>query len=346
MKTKGICYDVGREMFGNWRPDYNPSIVHRELEIIKNDLHCNAIRICSKKIERLILTAKDALQQGFEVWLSPELWNKSPDETLDYIVKASREAEKLYEQYPNKFVFIIASELTLFMQGIVPGGDLMKRLRYVFSSNIIKECNHNKPLNEYLCKVTKAIREIYHGPLSYASLPWEQVDWNLFDIVGVDGYRPTKIKSTYVEMLNYAFSFKKPVIITEFGYRTYQGAEDAGGNIMSLIDIKSLILHKLPLIGRFIRTKLREILIRDEKLQASELIDQLRVLDEMKVEGAFVMTFVSPNNPYDDNPIYDLDMASYSLVKSYKKGNRGNRYTDMSWEPKEAFYAVAEYYKK
>ena len=115
---------------------------------------------------------------------------------------------------------------------------------------------------------------------------------------------------------------------------------------MSLIDIKSLILHKLPLIGRFIRTKLREILIRDVKLQASELIDQLRVLDEMKVEGAFVMTFVSPNNPYDVNPIYDLDMASYSLVKSYKKGNRGNRYTDMSWEPKEAFYAVAEYYKK
>ena len=44
MKRKGICYDVGRVMFGNWRPDYDPKVVHRELAIIRNDLHCNAVK--------------------------------------------------------------------------------------------------------------------------------------------------------------------------------------------------------------------------------------------------------------------------------------------------------------
>ena len=29
----------------DWRPDYDPKIVSRELEIINNDLHCNAVRI-------------------------------------------------------------------------------------------------------------------------------------------------------------------------------------------------------------------------------------------------------------------------------------------------------------
>jgi hypothetical protein len=32
-----------------------------------------------------VAAAEDALGQGLEVWLSPELWNKSQGETLAYI---------------------------------------------------------------------------------------------------------------------------------------------------------------------------------------------------------------------------------------------------------------------
>ncbi len=40
MKRKGICYDVGRVMLGNnWRLNFDPDVVHRELEIIKNGLN-------------------------------------------------------------------------------------------------------------------------------------------------------------------------------------------------------------------------------------------------------------------------------------------------------------------
>ncbi len=115
MKRKGVSYDVGRVMAGNWRPVFNPEIVHRELEIIKNDLHCNAVRICGLDIERLIAAAEDALKLGLEVWLSPEMWDKSQDKTLAYIAKAVTAAEKLREQWPDRFVFLVGSVLTLFM---------------------------------------------------------------------------------------------------------------------------------------------------------------------------------------------------------------------------------------
>jgi len=64
------------------------------------------------------------------------------------------------------------------------------------------------------------------------------------------------------------------------------------------------------------------------------------------VEGAFVFQFVSQINPYDDNPKYDLDTASFSLVKYYEHGRHGTTYQDMTWEPKESFNAVAGYYDK
>ncbi|HEV7234749.1 MAG TPA: abortive infection protein, partial [Ktedonobacteraceae bacterium] len=78
MKRRGVNYDVGRVMMEElWRPTFDPKMVHRELEIIKNDLHCNAVRICGLDLDRLMIAREDALKQGLEVWLSPEMWDKS-----------------------------------------------------------------------------------------------------------------------------------------------------------------------------------------------------------------------------------------------------------------------------
>ena len=83
MRLKGVCYDVGRVMMGgNWRPKLDPNVVHRELGIIKNDLHCNAVRICGLDIDRLMAASEEALSQGLEVWFSPEMWDQSQDQTL------------------------------------------------------------------------------------------------------------------------------------------------------------------------------------------------------------------------------------------------------------------------
>jgi hypothetical protein len=37
-------------------------------------------------------------------------------------------------------------------------------------------------------------------------------------------------------------------------------------------------------------------------------------------------------------------MNGYSLVKSYEGGKHGTTYPHMTWEPKESFKAVADYY--
>jgi hypothetical protein len=119
--------------------------------------------------------------------------------------------------------------------------------------------------------------------------------------------------------------------------------------------------------------------IRDEGLQAREITEQLATLDAAGMDGAFVFTFVSPTSTYNEDPRFDSDMGSYSLLKSYPEkdtvdeimfqtvkqakqllglyfdpavlakipgdvGRQGDTYPDMTWEPKESFKAVANYY--
>jgi hypothetical protein len=337
MNRKGVTYNVGSVMGGNWRPDYDPKIVRRELEIIKNDLHCNAVRICGRDISPLAVAAEDALQQGLEVWLTPELWNKSPEQTLDYITKAATAAVTLRQRWPGQLVFVSGGELTLFMQSIVEGKTFMKRLRSMLSGEAVKGRRHNKPLNAYLAKVNEAVRQVLHGPVTYGSLIREQVNWSLFDFVGVDHYWSVRIKDRYLDVLKPLFAFGKPVVITESGFGTTKAEPIGGALALGNVDYKTQFLHRLPMVGQFIRPRLRKIDERDEGLQARRLVDQLKLLDSAGVDGAFISTFVFPLNPYDDNPEYDLDRESASLVKTFAGGKQGTTYPDMRWEPKESF---------
>ncbi len=79
----------------DWRPNFNEKVVHRELGIIKNDLHCNSVRICGLDLGRLKTSGNDALERGLEVWVSPEMWDRTWEETLGYIKCAAKMAEEL-----------------------------------------------------------------------------------------------------------------------------------------------------------------------------------------------------------------------------------------------------------
>lgn len=59
----------------------------------------------------------------------------------------------------------------------------------------------------------------------------------------------------------------------------------------------------------------------------------------------FVFTFVHPLNPYDDNPRYDLDRVSPSLVKNYER-RHGTAFPGMTWDKNQAFDAVAAFYAR
>jgi len=341
MKLKGVNYDVGRVLLGRLtRPTFNKAEIHRELEIIRNDLHCNAVKIQGFDLNRLIFATEDALDQGLEVLLAPEMFEKSPEETFDYTLKAAEALEPLCQKWPLKVVLSIGTELTLFMQGILEGSSVMERIGNPSIWEKIRSGTYYKPLNEYLAKTTEAVRRVFHGAVTYASVARiESVDWSIFDIVCIDAYRDKLIRNSFSEMIKSYYSFGKPVVIGEFGCCTYKGAEDLGGMGWDVVD-----WSKTP-------PRLKADYVYDQYTQANEIAEDLRIFDEVGVYGAFVFTFVQPATKIDDPDIeniienlkFDPDAISYSLVKSYPN-EHGTSYPDMSWEPKLSFKIVSDYY--
>lgn len=332
MKRKGVNYDVGEVLEGfPTRPTFDTNVVRRELEIIKSDLRCNAVKICALDVERLIGAAEIALNQGLEVWLAPRMFEKSVQETFNYIVECARRAEVLRRNYPQ-LVFVLGCELSLFMQGILEGDNLMERMGHPTFWENVSAGTHNGPLNTFLTRANHAVRQMFHGNVTYASAPLETVDWSLFDFVCVDMYRDARSRAIFDAIIKRYLAYNKPVVLGELGCCTYQGAEDAGGMGWAIIDPANPV-------------ELKGDYVRDEGLQAREITSMLGILDDVGVDGAFVYTFVVPAFPYNVDARRDLDMASYSLVKSFVD-TCGTTYADMQWEPKESFKAVAAYFAR
>ena len=353
MNRKGVCYDVGTYMAFNWRPHFSKDSVRRELEIIREDLHCNAVRVSGSDMGRLSTAAELALEQGLEVWFCPTIWDRSPEETCRYLGQAAEAAEVVRGSGKDSVVFIAGGESTLFMRGILEGKSFKARLANPNLFARVKAGEHNKPLNEFLAKANQTVRSVYRGRVTYASLVWEAVNWDDFDFVGVDHYRTKEMGGQYLAMLAPSFKHGKPVVVTETGHTTIAGAGEEGmlksaaGLEASTINEMSRFIHyRLPVLGRLVRPHLNGSHARDEGWQASMLVETLQTLDRAGVDGAFVSAFMEQTKPYSDDPRHDLDMASFSLVKYFGDGRRGSTYPDMPWEPKESFRAVADYYSK
>jgi hypothetical protein len=330
MRLRGINYDVGTR-YGQimTRPEFDRAVARRDLGVIKNDLHCNAVRISGEDPGRLTTAARDALQQGLEVWLSPLLHDKDEQETLESTVACAAAAEKLRQRWP-RLVFVLGCELTVFMPGLLAAGagNVLDRLASPGFREQLRAGQHNKPLNDFLARANAAVRAVFHGQVSYASAPVEAVDWALFDFVCLD-YYPAQADPLAQQPY---FAHGKPVVITETGCCTYQGAEDKGGMGWSVIDQHSIPVRELD--GNY---------TRDESLQARTLTASLARLDNAGVDGCFVYTFIIPALTHSEDPRKDLDMASYGLVKSLASG-QGTTYPGTPWEPKESFTAVADYF--
>jgi hypothetical protein len=337
MKIRGVCYDVGRVIMGqNQRPDFDIHLIGHELSVMKDSLHCNAVRICGESIDRLRLAAEEALRRDLEVWLSPELFGRGPDETLQYLAEAAAAAEELRRQWPGRVVLSVGSELTLFMNGILASDNILDQLSSPLSLawtmlRLRVGRSNNRRLNAFLKKATTTVRPVFQGPLTYASTPIESVDWKLFDIIGLDYYRAKRNRARYGENLARYRRFGKPIVITEVGFCTYQGAEDRGGQAFMIADPKN-------------PERVDSSYIRDERLQAKELTDVLAVINGSAADGAFVFTFVTPTLPHHEDPARDFDKGSFALVKSHEGPTGEPPYPDTPWEVKEAFDAVGKAY--
>jgi hypothetical protein len=130
----------------------------------------------------------------------------------------------------------------------------------------------------------------------------------------------------------------KPLAITGFGTAAYRGAGDRGGRVLEVVEYDPQT--KAPV-------RLNGIYERDEAGQAAYLSELLEIFETEGVDSAFVFLFALPGYPHrpHGDPRDDLDRAGLGIVKLLE-GHRGQTYPDMEWEPKAAFAAVAQRYRR
>jgi hypothetical protein len=152
-----------------------------------------------------------------QVWLSPEMFEQSRETILAYLVRAATAAEPLRRRFPGRLVFCVGTESSLFTQGIVPGRSVGQRVTNIRTAGL-RSSPYAGPLQAFLAEASQRVRPVFRGPLTYASTPFEVVDWSLFDVIGVDHYRNSKVEDhRYAETIRPCLGQGKPVVNSEFG---------------------------------------------------------------------------------------------------------------------------------
>ena len=342
MRAKGITYDTGFVRNGAIsRERFDPEVVRRELGIIRDDLHCNAVRVTGGDPGRLELAATSAADLGLEVWFSPYPLELTGEELLALFADCAERAERLRRR-GAEVVFVAGAELSLMNKGFLPGGsegDRLARLLNQQDRDRLRERvgEASARVNDFLGDAVAAVRERFGGRVTYAAIPLERVDWAPFDFVGVDLYRSAEVADRFSEGVRTLVAQGKPVAITEFGSAAYRGAGDRGARALEIVEYDKDTGAPVRLNGEY---------LRDEAGQASYLRELLEIFDAAGVDSAFVFLLALDNLPHrpDGDPRDDLDLASPGIVKVLDN-RHGDTYPDLPWEPKAAFAALADHYR-
>ena len=341
MRGEGITHDTGFLSAGtSTHEPFDPEVVRREIRVIRDDLHCSAVRVTGGYANRLKIAATHAADAGLEVWLCPFTNGLTQGELLDLLADCADHAERL-RRNGAAVVMLTGSELSLFTLGFLPGETLEERLALVADPLRLRPTigEVRARINDFLRQAVEVVRARFLGKVSYASLPLEAVDWAPFDIISTDAAYRTKATAANFRDNIRAFVAQgrakgKPVAITEFGCTTHRGAGD------SLVEGAIIVwdgARPVRLNGEY---------MRDEDEQATYLREVLDVFEAEGVDNAFVNTFARYDLPHRSDPREDFDMASFGVVKVLDgpSGSGVRRYPDMPWEPKAAFDTLADFY--
>jgi hypothetical protein len=329
---KGISYDVGVDWpWASSRPTWNVEFVRHDLGVIRDELHCTAVSLFGTDPDRLIESAGIAQELGLDAWVQPRLPDGTPEATLEQLVALAQGAEEVRQTHPN-VVLNAGCELSIFMSGIIPGATYLERLATL--TTMLEDLEEvTAALNETLAGMVEAARAEFGGTITYGAGFWEDVDWSRFDVIGLNHYRTPFNAETYASDLEPYVAQDKPVVVTEFGCTTFEGAAEMGGAGFSIVDWTAT---PPQLNGDFVRS---------EEEQATEIVRLLDLIEGAGAEGAFLFTFIDPTYTYSPDPRFDLDMASFSVVKTFP-ADTGQGYDETGyWEPKQSFDALAERYQ-
>ncbi|GAA3573204.1 hypothetical protein GCM10022222_66870 [Amycolatopsis ultiminotia] len=340
MRAKGMTYETGFVRDGaTSRVDFEPEVVRRELQIIRDDLHCTAVQLIGGDPERLELAARCAADLGLEVWFSPYPLELTTDEVLALFADCAARAERI-RAGGAEVVFVAGVELSVMNPGFLPGADASERVARLLSvpqRRAERLAEVAARLDEFLATAVSVIRERFHGKITYAAIPFERIDWTPFDFVSVELIRSAEVAGQYRAGVRSLVAQGKPVAVTGFGSAAWRGAPEVAPRSMEIAEYDRETGDPVRLDGDY---------ERDEAGQAEYLSELLRIHEEEGVDSTFVFLFALYNFPHrpGGDPRDDLDLAGPGIVKVLE--NRyGSTYPDLRWEPKAAFAAVAEQYR-
>lgn len=312
MRARGINYDTGflpGEDFS--RKTFDEAAVRQDMAVIAGELHCDAVRISGGGPERLSIAARCAAQAGLEVWFAPFPVDLSPEELRPFFAECAELAEAVRAD-GAEVVFVAGCEMSLFCAGFFPGDTYSDRIQTMTTADRAfweSLGPVQERVNGFLAEVAELVRARFGGRITYASGPWEDVDWRPFDLVGVDAYRAAYNATTFRDELRGHRRHGKPVAVTEFGTCAYQGAGERGG-----------LAWKPP-----------EGAVPDEGEQVRYLDELLDVFEEEGVDTALWFTFAAFNTRKG------ADLSSYGVVTMLDETH---------WEPREVFQTMAARYRR
>lgn len=309
---RGLSYDLGLTYISKpkarrWtthRPLPDP-VLRRELRMIRS-IGADALRLHGEREADLLRAAREALDLGFEVWLSPRFIDLPAAKVPGRVARLARGAEALS---PGRVVLMVANELTLDAPDFFPG-DYEARGRAMGAAATLGALRGmNARLNRLLREAATAAREGFSGPLTYAAGFWERVEWRPFGLVSMNLYRDWTTWWSYRERLAALKLFRLPAFVTEFGSATHAAAPLLGG--------AGWHIHRpFP---------------RSEEAQAEAVEGQWREMGAAGLAGGFVYCFAMARSfPGDDGTLPESDKASFGVVRL-----AGGRVV-----PKEAWRAV------
>ncbi|MEU4547134.1 hypothetical protein [Nonomuraea dietziae] len=303
---KGINYDTGflpGERFT--RKVFDVETVRREMRVIAGDLRCQAVRVSGGDPARLSVAAQEAAAAGLEVWLAPFPVDLDVRDTLDLFADCAERAEAL-QRGGAEVVLVTGCEYTTFGPGYLPGDTYTERMAAMTADLSWLETLGAAAgrFNAFLAEAAATVRPLFGGRITYASAPWETVDWSPFDLVGVDAYRAAWNAGHFAEEVRAHFAHGKPVAVTEFGTCAYRGAADLGG-----------AAYLVP-----------EGAVPDEGEQVRYFGELMDLFEKEGVAAAFWFTFAGYSLPGS------ADVGSYGAVRMLDATR---------WEPKAVFHAIA-----
>jgi hypothetical protein len=330
MRSIGVNYDTGLRYEGrSTRDRFDAEAVRHEMTVIANELHAPAVRVVGTELDRLVVAGEAALAAGLDLWFSPMPMNLEPAEFIAFLTDCAGQAETLRQSARGDVVLVLGCELSVFCKGFVPGETSGERLALMGDPATWTDPARLMELHAGLARwgevqeeLATAARSAFGGRITYAAGMWEDVNWELFDIVSVDAYRDAANASTFADELAARSKWGKPVVATEFGCCAYRGAADRGGSGWMIVD-RSV---DPPVVNGTYE--------RDEEEQVEYLSELVEEFDRIELAAAFWFSFAGFGLPHrPDDPQHDLDLSSYGLVAIGEDGQ---------WTPKQVFGKLAE----